>query len=328
VLSVIVSNYNGEKTIGKCLERIFSSNYKNYEVIVVDDCSTDDSVKIIKKFPCKLIKLKKELGPSSTRNAGARKAKGNILVLVDADVLIKRNSLNLILQSFKKHDVAAVMGMYSKNCIYENISSVYKNLNKHFFFKKLPDYVSLGSTSLLAIKKSVFNEIGGFNENYRKVTIEDEEFGERLTKEHKVFLNKSLQFDHMKHFTFFGLLKNDYKRGISWMKHFINKRKFKETIKTGRYLSANTSYMLNVPIISLFFLSLFLSFFENVFLYTTLVFFALFVVTNAEFHRFLRKERGRRFSLISTFITFIDMTAVIFGIVVGIGEYLGGNRLD
>ncbi|TAL24620.1 MAG: glycosyltransferase, partial [Nitrospirae bacterium] len=57
LISVIIPNYNGEATIGKCLEAVFSSEYDKFEVVVVDDCSNDNSVEIIKRFPCRLISL-------------------------------------------------------------------------------------------------------------------------------------------------------------------------------------------------------------------------------------------------------------------------------
>ena len=60
-LSIIIPSYNSIKTIDKCLSSIFNSRYNNYEVIVVSDNSNDNSDNIIKKYPCKLIKLNKNV---------------------------------------------------------------------------------------------------------------------------------------------------------------------------------------------------------------------------------------------------------------------------
>lgn len=78
LISVIIPNYNGSSTIGKCLESAFSSKYDNFEVLAVDDCSTDNSVEIIKSFPCRLIALDKNSGASKARNTGAYKSSGEI----------------------------------------------------------------------------------------------------------------------------------------------------------------------------------------------------------------------------------------------------------
>ena len=81
-ISVIIPNYNGSSTIGRCLEAAFSSEYDNFEVIVTDDYSTDNSVEIIKKFPCKFISLDKRSGASRARNAAAENSSGEVLFLL------------------------------------------------------------------------------------------------------------------------------------------------------------------------------------------------------------------------------------------------------
>ena len=80
--SIIIPSFNSSKTIGECLNAATKIDYKNYEVVVVDDASQDNSVEIIKRFPCKLIKLKKNLGAAEARNIGAKVAKGNILLFL------------------------------------------------------------------------------------------------------------------------------------------------------------------------------------------------------------------------------------------------------
>ena len=74
-ISVVIPNRNGEATIGKCLDAIFSSTYEDFEVIVVDDASEDASIAIIEKFPCRLLRLEKHSGAARARKAGrGRKA--------------------------------------------------------------------------------------------------------------------------------------------------------------------------------------------------------------------------------------------------------------
>ena len=61
LVSIIIPNYNSQKTIKYCLDAIYKQDYENYEVFVVDDCSTDKSVEIIKTYPCKLVSTPKKL---------------------------------------------------------------------------------------------------------------------------------------------------------------------------------------------------------------------------------------------------------------------------
>ena len=89
-ISVIIPVYNEEKVIGSCLESLAKQTYKDLEIIVIDDGSTDKSVAIIENSKLKIANLlllkQKHVGPGAARNLGASKAKGDILVFVDADM--------------------------------------------------------------------------------------------------------------------------------------------------------------------------------------------------------------------------------------------------
>ena len=115
LISVIIPNHNGEKTIGLCLEAAFSSHHNNFEVIVVDDCSTDNSVNIIKKFPCKLCRLTEHGGASKTRNVGARESSGEALFFIDADCLLLPYTLEKASLAYQANGPkVAVGGTYTK----------------------------------------------------------------------------------------------------------------------------------------------------------------------------------------------------------------------
>lgn len=88
MLSIIIPNYNSEKHINKCLDSILEQTYKNYEIIIVDDMSTDNSVKLIKEYKderIKLIELDHKAYNGGTRNIGVKEAKGNYILFVDCD---------------------------------------------------------------------------------------------------------------------------------------------------------------------------------------------------------------------------------------------------
>ena len=78
--SIIVPNYNSERTIKTCLDSLSKLDYSNYEVIVVDDNSTDRSMDIIKKYPVRLIQQKQRVGAAETRNIGVRASSGDIIM--------------------------------------------------------------------------------------------------------------------------------------------------------------------------------------------------------------------------------------------------------
>jgi len=84
-ISVIIPVYNGEKYIAQCIENMLCQTYKNLEIIVINDGSVDNSVKIAEKYPVKIIHFEKNRGPSAARNAGIDVATGEYLHFMDVD---------------------------------------------------------------------------------------------------------------------------------------------------------------------------------------------------------------------------------------------------
>lgn len=86
-VSVIIPAYNASKTIEKCIKSLLAQTLKDIEIIVIDDCSTDNTVDVVKNFKDSivLIKNKTNLGPSASRNRGLKEARGEYIGFVDAD---------------------------------------------------------------------------------------------------------------------------------------------------------------------------------------------------------------------------------------------------
>lgn len=111
LISIITPVYNAEAYIEDTIKSIECQTYKNYEAIFVDDCSTDNSVKIIEKYAVnneriKIIKLKRNKGVAFARNIGIRKAKGKYLCFLDSDDIWKKNKLEEQLNFIKQNNCA------------------------------------------------------------------------------------------------------------------------------------------------------------------------------------------------------------------------------
>ncbi|CRK80795.1 DUF2062 domain-containing protein [Neobacillus massiliamazoniensis] len=113
-VSVVIAAYNEEKVICKTIDSILSSDYRNFEVLIIDDGSKDHTADVVQEtYPDNpLIRLIKKTngGKSSAVNLGFKEAQGEIVVALDADTLIAENAISLLVNHFKNENVAAVSG--------------------------------------------------------------------------------------------------------------------------------------------------------------------------------------------------------------------------
>jgi glycosyltransferase involved in cell wall biosynthesis len=112
-ISIIIPVHNTEKYLPKCLDSILNQTFEEIEIIIVNDCSTDDSKKIILKYldlfhSVIFIDLDTNIGPGASKNRGVDVATGNYLTFVDSDDWIEKDSLQYIYNSIS-HTCCDVM---------------------------------------------------------------------------------------------------------------------------------------------------------------------------------------------------------------------------
>lgn len=110
-ISIVTPIHNSESTLAECLDNIFAVDYKNFEVIIVDDCSTDRSVEIAKRYPCKLIILPEGRGPAFARDKGISFADGEIVAFLDSDCIPPKDWLKKIDKKLTP-DIIGIGGKY------------------------------------------------------------------------------------------------------------------------------------------------------------------------------------------------------------------------
>ncbi len=225
-ISIIIPNYNGNATIGKCLESAFSSRYGRFEVVVVDDCSTDDSIETIKKFPCKFIQLDKHSGTSKARNTGAKNSDGEILFFIDSDCLLQENTLAIVnktIPTFSSENII-IGGTYTRIPYDDNFFSIFQSIFVNYFEtkKKEPDYIAAHA---MIIDAQLFKDSGGFVEDYFIPIIEDVEFSHRLRRAGcKLVMNPEILVQHIFNFSLIGSLRNAVKKSLYWTMYSIQNR--------------------------------------------------------------------------------------------------------
>ena len=211
-ISVVIPVHNGETYLSMCLHALKASFHTEFETIVVDDGSKDGSAAVAKKFGAKVLELGRNYGPAAARNEGAAAATAPIVLFIDADVLVRGDTLTRVLDIFSKNpELAAVFGSYDTEPSAPDFLSQYRNLLHHYVHQKSRSDASTFWSGCGAIKRDVFLEMGGFDRvKFSKPSIEDIELGYRMRqKGHRILLDKELQVKHLKHWSFFSMLRTD-----------------------------------------------------------------------------------------------------------------------
>lgn len=212
-VSVVIPVYNDRENLKECLNSLFNTEHKNFDVVVVDDGSRDNPASVAKKFPCKITRLDKDMGQAYARNIGVKESIGDIILFTDSDCLVmkdwvKRFSVELIRAHKESEDIVAVCGRL------ESGDSFFEKCNAYAGYayiqgggRKFMDYLN---TACVAIYKEVFWKVGGFSEDMR--TSEDPDLALKLVEHgYKVVFEPSISVFH--------------NHGIRTFKDFILKHK-------------------------------------------------------------------------------------------------------
>ncbi|MBT9538161.1 MAG: glycosyltransferase, partial [Nitrospirae bacterium] len=313
-ISVIIPNYNGSSTIGRCLEAAFSSEYDNFEVIVTDDCSTDNSIEIIKEFPCKFISLDKHSGASKARNTGAENSSGKILFFIDADCLLQKNTLASVNKAFLISENAIIGGTYTAIPYDKDFFSTFQSIfiNYSETKKEPPDYIP---THAMVIARDIFMKSGGFKENFLPI-LEDVEFSHRLRKMgYKLTMNSEILVRHIFDFTLIKSMKNAFRKSLYWT---IYSLKNKDLLAD----SGTASYELKINVATLFLnalLSMLFFYFKNTaFLISIFLICAVNLSVSKGLIKAFYKAKGLSFVIATTLYY-----TLIYPLPVGAGAFSG-----
>jgi len=167
-------------------------DFFDYEVIVVDDGSTDDTAERIKKYPANLISQTNQ-GVAATRNAGAEASKGDIVIFLDSDCIVQKDFIKTIINPLENPEIGMTHG-----CIDianpENLIATLNFIKAKYVFQDL-EYMDFAWGACLAIRKKLFQKIGRFDVSLR--FGEDQEMAHRvLTENYKIYLVKEANFLH------------------------------------------------------------------------------------------------------------------------------------
>lgn len=159
-VSCIVPVYNGECYLAEALDSIFLQRYEPFEVIVVDDGSTDGTAKVLDRYDGRIRYVKQSnAGPVAARNRGLDEAKGEFIAFLDADDLWHRDKLQLQMGRFRSRPALGYCLAYVQNFWIPELTEEANRFRNHRIAQPLPGYV----TGTLLARRSLFDAIGPFN---------------------------------------------------------------------------------------------------------------------------------------------------------------------
>ncbi len=327
-LSVVMPVYNAERLLGECLAAVDASTFRDYEVVVVDDSSTDRSREIAAKHGARVVPSGGRLGPGRARNKGVEHARGDIVFFIDSDVVVRPDTLGRIVAAFDRDaGLSGLMAVQSPTMRFGNLCSVYKNLWMHYtYVRRAGEDVPLFYTTAAAIRRAAFIASGGFDANYVDPNIEDTDYGQKLARQgYRVQILPDLEVEHVKGYDLKGLLRVDFLRSMSLAR--LKLRKSADGIGTND-TSVPTGYILSVPLAGLAVVLLLvgLAFGNRALLLANFLALGAVLVLNLPFLRLIGTHGGMRAGGLSCGLLIIELLAAGTGSAVGIATYLGGKK--
>lgn len=184
-ISIIIVNYNGKSLLEKCLESLFKVDYKNFEVILVDNNSSDGSIKFVTHYPhpITLIKLDSNKGFAEPNNIASKIAEGDYLLFLNNDTIVTPNFISEMVRTMENNDNIGICqsllltpdgNVDSSGDFIDTLGIVHNSKIKTGKIRK----ISSARGASMLIRKKIFEKLCGFDENFF-VSFEDVDLGWR-----------------------------------------------------------------------------------------------------------------------------------------------------
>ena len=218
-VSVIVPAHQTDAAFEACVSSLLAVSPSPEEIIVADDSGSGACARAARRLGVSAVETPGHKGPAAARNLAARASRGDILLFVDADVRVPPGIVGYLRDhACWKTDVAAIFGSYDERPGHPGFLSQYKNLVHRYIHQTSCEEASTFWGACGAVRRDVFEAVGGFDERYDRPSVEDIEFGHRVRRAgHRIRLDRRLEVTHLKRWTARALLLSDVRdRAVPW----------------------------------------------------------------------------------------------------------------
>lgn len=229
-ISVVIPAYNSETMIIDCLDSIADQTYKPYEIIVVDDGSTDRTVDLVEgysRFPVKLIKSEKNGGGQVARNIGIKAAQGEWIAFNDSDDIWLPDKLSIQKEALERTGYLVCAGGGISEAEDGQRSEIFLNGKDGYIYKDVLNFNIYMMFQTMLVHKTVLEKMEYLDENV--VAFQELDTAIRLAQHNDIaFITKPL-FIYKIHDTTFT---NNFKRGEAGIRYLFKKH-YADIVKVG-----------------------------------------------------------------------------------------------
>lgn len=223
-ISIVIPTYNRKDTLRQCLQAAISQDYDSYEIIVVDNGSTDGTGEMLRReFPqVSCLRQKQNSGPAAARNAGIHRASGSIIVFTDDDCVPPQNWLTRIAAGYARYPHVVGVGGYLEppsEALKSNVLARYeRHIARHVFHVGDSEYVGgfecpAGGTNNMSYRRTILQQVNGFDESFPYAAGEDADLKWRICQTHAQLLYTPIRVIHLQAYTWSAFKRQAYFRG-------------------------------------------------------------------------------------------------------------------
>lgn len=322
-VSIIIPAYNSAKTIFTCLEAALLAIDEQDEIIVVNDASTDDTKKIALSFNCKVKSLSENRGPGFARNLGAGFAQNELLIFLDSDIVLKKETVEKMKQYFFYHPDCHTLTLNLDSALRTSgFFTDYKNLYMDHMISSGGVEVNYVYGACCATRSRGFIP---WPETQRMT--EDSAWGYRQKRLGlKIHCLKELKVTHLKEYNLISLIQYDFLISSFFARSFVKNNRWNTLYTSEKF--GHTLKGQKISIVAIFCIFC-LSAFSFSWMWAGGF---LWVVANLNFFSFFKKKRNLPFLMGAIVWTFLDHIVYLMGILYGVflfvrrGDFLAQSQ--
>ena len=226
-VSVIVPFRGNLHQLGRCLSSLLPLPPLT-EVIVAADRAPKETDRVAWRHGARVVWVTGRGGPAAARNQAAAATRSEVLIFIDADVVVPAKALHAMVREFAVNPtMAGVFGTYDDDPGCTNFFSQYKNLAHAYVHRSADRRARSFWAGFGGMRSEVFRSVGGFDERFTRPCIEDVDLGDRVSAVgHRVLIDRRLHACHLKRWTFRSMIASDiWDRGVPWTQLVLKSRR-------------------------------------------------------------------------------------------------------